>query len=475
MASDLENMASSWKLSHDGRQLAALVPFALPVREYEVTVLMYLKGEYPLLRAFVLRAVEQGIRTVSRISAFLGLDSDLVGGGVAEEIQKGNLIYVGDDSLGLTDAGFMQLGNLEEHKLERKRLDIQIDQLTGEVVSYKSVGRIQDFASLAGEFFYEVDAIVSAGDINLGRPDPDTITPERLNELSENSDSKVVEVSSLTKKNGVLKFKPAVLAVYFEDFSRSFGSELILDNKASSRHDLSVNRPGFIESLGLKIDPPSEAPTLYETLVALNVDSTSDGRQLAELARSIPRNEESGSTVQEASPANVKFEQVGLGKFLNESSQPVQLSVYDHPQILSDAFRYSKSRVFLMSPWIRKKVVTRNLLELIDQALRRGVEITIVYGFGDDAESNDETAISELCARSSKGLTFLRHESTHAKLLIVDNTTVHTSFNWLSFRGDKSRTYRMEEGVLTKSEAFASTLYAAMQSKMKIEAKPACK
>jgi hypothetical protein len=43
-----------------------------------------------------------------------------------------------------------------------------------------------------------------------------------------------------------------------------------------------------------------------------------------------------------------------------------------------------------------------------------------------------------------------RLKNTHAKILIFDQTWVATSFNWLSFRGDPSRTYRMEEGTMVR-------------------------
>jgi hypothetical protein len=41
----------------------------------------------------------------------------------------------------------------------------------------------------------------------------------------------------------------------------------------------------------------------------------------------------------------------------------------------------------------------------------------------------------------------------HAKILIHDETWISTSFNWLSFRGDSDRTYRMEEGTLVNISA----------------------
>ena len=40
--------------------------------------------------------------------------------------------------------------------------------------------------------------------------------------------------------------------------------------------------------------------------------------------------------------------------------------------------------------------------------------------------------------------------ATHEKVLIFDDTVVTGSFNWLSFKGDPNRTFRMEEGTLVQ-------------------------
>jgi RecJ-like exonuclease len=53
----------------------------------------------------------------------------------------------------------------------------------------------------------------------------------------------------------------------------------------------------------------------------------------------------------------------------------------------------------------------------------------------------------------------VRLKNTHAKVLVGDDFYVTTSFNWLSFRGDSSRRYRMEEGTLIRDRALADQAY----------------
>jgi hypothetical protein len=53
----------------------------------------------------------------------------------------------------------------------------------------------------------------------------------------------------------------------------------------------------------------------------------------------------------------------------------------------------------------------------------------------------------------------VRLPNTHAKILIYDDVYITSSFNWLSFKGDPSRTYRMEEGTLIEGAAQADRVH----------------
>ena len=53
----------------------------------------------------------------------------------------------------------------------------------------------------------------------------------------------------------------------------------------------------------------------------------------------------------------------------------------------------------------------------------------------------------------------VRLQNTHAKILIFDGLWITTSFNWLSFKGDPNRTYRMEEGTLVQIQSEVDKAY----------------
>src|SRR5690606_14931260 len=94
------------------------------------------------------------------------------------------------------------------------------------------------------------------------------------------------------------------------------------------------------------------------------------------------------------------------------------------------------------------------------EQLARNADVTIFWGFGDNSKS-DQGALRMLheAAGRSQRLAVVRVDDTHAKILVSDGYYVKTSFNWLSFRGDKSRKFRQEEGDLVNDQVLADLAY----------------
>lgn len=126
------------------------------------------------------------------------------------------------------------------------------------------------------------------------------------------------------------------------------------------------------------------------------------------------------------------------------------ISVFEHAGLLAEALDTAQTRLLIISPWVRSAVVTTDFVAKLEHRLRAGVDVTIAHGYGDDDDGSDDfalTRLKNLATRYDK-FTFARLKNTHAKILIFDGHWISTSFNWLSFRGDPERTYRMEEGTL---------------------------
>jgi phosphatidylserine/phosphatidylglycerophosphate/cardiolipin synthase-like enzyme len=151
------------------------------------------------------------------------------------------------------------------------------------------------------------------------------------------------------------------------------------------------------------------------------------------------------------------------------------IRVYEHLPLLARAFEIARSRILIISPWIRANVVDERFIGLLAAALDRGVQVTIGYGTGrrDTAERlPDRAAHDALVAltKSFKNFTFAPKGTTYARVLVVDTVfAVVTSFNWLSFKGDPNQPLKEEEGTLIEDDQSIETYFQKVKGRMQIE------
>lgn len=158
---------------------------------------------------------------------------------------------------------------------------------------------------------------------------------------------------------------------------------------------------------------------------------------------------------------------------LQEEAKRLQvrnLYVADHPPLLEDALRTAKSRLMIISPWIKRKVVDRSFVNNIEKLLSKGVKVYIGYGIKEHPTANasfqDAAAVDDLKTLSEQNPMFIfrRFGNTHAKVLIKDSEfAAVTSFNWLSFKGDPHRTFRDEQGTLLQLPELVNGKFAELE------------
>lgn len=183
--------------------------------------------------------------------------------------------------------------------------------------------------------------------------------------------------------------------------------------------------------MGLSVAEPEPRPLLEDELEVQRVDSVG----VAELVTGEPPD-----------GADVDLPAQLLADLAVRS-----VSVFEHADLLAEAVSGASKRLMIISPWVRSAVVNTDFVGQLERRLRAGVEVTIAHGYGDDDSGSDDYALKRLrnlASRFAGKFDLARLKNTHAKILIFDDSWVNTSFNWLSFRGDPSRTYRMEEGTL---------------------------
>ena len=146
------------------------------------------------------------------------------------------------------------------------------------------------------------------------------------------------------------------------------------------------------------------------------------------------------------------FEQKNIYEYsqIDNLVNGTQLSTYEHPKFFEYAFKYSKKEVIVISPWIRWEII-KEKKDDIENALKRKIEITFFYGMGkqNDLDEKSKEFFIDMQKKYSNLLKFSTNNdiNDHSKIIICDRDwMVTTSFNWTSFKGDKTREERKERG-----------------------------
>jgi phosphatidylserine/phosphatidylglycerophosphate/cardiolipin synthase-like enzyme len=190
--------------------------------------------------------------------------------------------------------------------------------------------------------------------------------------------------------------------------------------------------------------------------------------------------EESGSRAEfeslKAEVAKLQAEKLKVENELN-SLETRFLEVQEHRPLFRRSLENAKSRLLIISPWIRDSVLNRDRLEMIKALVERGTNVFIGYGLGEDdkpGRDKGDNAIGFLSqlARRHTNLHFRELGDTHAKILLVDDAyAVIGSFNWLSFEGSAKRDFREEMSFRINKREEIERLFQRYLARFTVNAK----
>lgn len=410
MTETMQNLARRFGDARPGLDLVAVEEAAVPVTVLSVDVLAQERQPLPITEEFILRFVAQGVTDPDAIAAMLGLDIVHVIDAAAAQIATDHLRRSASGELRLTTLGEAVATDMASVRPVELALPLAFDRLIWRIAPYSDAQLLEKKAAQdAGLRILpaERNARITAEDVPVAD----------FNAMLPSDDRQILRVRKATTRKH--RYLPVQMLVYADTTSGELDLALCIDDRLAVDHSLALSKIGAVERLELRYEPSVERPILDEEL------------------------EE-----QRTSPPDLTSSQEPS----TSSSLVRSVSVFEHPDLLQEALNKATDRILLISPWIRRAVVTTDFLAALERRLRAGVSVTIAHGYGDDDSGSDEDALRRLrnlAARQPK-FTFVRLRNTHAKILIFDSTWVSTSFNWLSFKGDPERTYRMEEGTIVQ-------------------------
>lgn len=416
-----------------GLQLLGVVEAAIPVTIVRVDVLAQERKDLPLLEEFILRFVQNGVTHPDELAGLLGLERQQIIDAAAELISNDNVIQKPNGTLALTELGKEAARDLASVQPVLSQLSVPFDRLLWSIQDYPRSSLIKKRAAQD-----EGRELLSAKKRSrIGLVD---LPVERFNELvdSRSDRTRGVEVLRVRKIAAQAQhlFMPAQLLVYGDPASGQVELGLCVDGDLRPEHGLELAASNAVEELGISVAKPEPRPTLEPELEQQRVSS----EQIEIMKLASPR---TGSPTPGAAVPPVQVDELLVRS----------VDVFEHPELLERALNQASQRLLIISPWVKGAVVNTNFIAALERRLRAGVEVHIGHGIGNDDSGSDEFALRKLenlANRFQSKFNLVRLRNTHAKILIFDDVWINTSFNWLSFRGDPNRTFRMEEGTLVQ-------------------------
>jgi hypothetical protein len=473
--SDPSDVAKRYAGARPGFELIHFQPVGIPFYRLGLNSLIQRPKPIGPIHEFVLRSVAAGLDQVDDVAGFLGVERTLLDITVVDLASQDLLDYrleSGHRVLRLTPLGRRSIDELVQIVPDRVELNVGFDRVTWRVNSKylrhliapreaRELGLLELPARLKKR--------LSPQDIDLDDAQRDLHT----NSSSDMEKTELISVSDVSNRRMLL---PATALVYVSEGGKDQQVALALDGRISEAHGLAFSEYQGPVSCGLIAETEShiaQAPDLppavqarrasRQEVVALEAQRSqalralSDARTATATATAGLGDRGDAEAALEASATAVRDVNRQLAELPIRSIQ-----TYEHRVLLEKATKEAASRILIISPWVRSDVVDRSFISSLEACARRGVVISIGWGINNDHDELAKRPLEQLgfLAGRYSNVTVARVGNTHAKILVWDDNLVVTSFNWLSFKGDKRRGFRQEEGTLITDSFYVETEYA---------------
>lgn len=433
------NLYKRFKDRRPGLQLLAIEDAAIPVTIVRTDVLAQERKGLPLIEEFILRFTVNGVVKIAEISSLMGLSENMTNNAASVQISANNLQYkASTKALTATPQGKEIAREMAAVKPVLRQLPVIFDRVTWKMADHSPKLAITKKDA-------EERGLILLPPAKTERIKISDITEEEFNALLKKSGRRAATIEVLTVRKispHTHKYLPVQLLVYGNPDKNEAQLAVYLDEDISTSHDLALQSTDAVAKLGITVGPPEHQPALDEDIVKLRTDQPPVGAPPAE----------------SQDPAT----DIGPADSAEPTDQVRVVGVTEHPDLLNQALLGSKTRLLIISPWVKGAIVNAKFIRHIEERLRAGATVHIAHGYGKDDSGSDERALKrlrDLAQQHPRKFTLARLTNTHAKVLIADGIWVNTSFNWLSFKGDPSRTYRMEEGTVVTIPAKVDQMY----------------
>ncbi len=397
-------------------ELVDFSPVALPMYAISLECVCAVHREFPPISLFILRAIKVGLSDTGEIAAFLGLDSSVVQASLGELVQDR---YVADSADG-TSYAVTELGmKVIEDEAEFVPLE--------ETHTVLFDGILRRPVWLGGERLLRPSELDRTSTIEIRPypgvlPDleelrlPDVVSALKAQYGQDEFDRDVLKLSRVTRRSKV--FRPAIGLAYKMKRGPEVQIGFLVDEVPHAELERvfaekgGARKMGFIKALSeigmertLRRHLGAEVAQLIPNDAELQIRrmALADARFGLDIASRRAAGDPNPVHTSGLEEARAKYEQA-MQAFQMFQARP--LSVDEISMLLEDALAGSTTRVIIAVADVWRATVTRELLSLVEEALKRGVEVRVL-----EFLRRDDNAARRRSENEAIGLARLGHYS----------------------------------------------------------------
>lgn len=475
----IEELAGHYANSMKGYKLVSYYKAAFPVYRISSELVIQRKKELGLIQEFCLKYLRVGAKNVNNLKNFLGLDEKVITSNLLalHQLDMVNYRFATQEVI-LTPKGIEVLEKNNFVVPEVIDYTFLIDGITGEYQINQSLDRVEKIRNNSHIIpFLESKPDIDVIDIKSVK---NIVNIQKRLNSSSYLDADVLAVKSIEK---IEKFYRRLNILVFMNDYGNYELQVYDVNKRNQKYEAKLM---VMLRKNFKIIPTVEFDSeMYDTSNSLidkdNIEILANEKDsLIDVIDTLERR------VEEVEKMEVNTEEDYLTKTmqidqlrkelekekLKEKAIPKLINTYEHRPILIRALNEAKKQVVIVSPWIKETATDFELRGAIQKAMERKVKVVICYGISKKIEPDVNYAVNLLKKLKEdktygKYLSLILLGNTHEKVLICDEVfTVVTSFNWLSFKGDKNRGFRQETGTYVEDFDFSKNMISNLQERI---------
>ena len=420
---------------HQHLELVAIENIAIPVTKLDIDVLGQQIDNILPTTEYLLRFIDLGINTIEGLSEALGFSESLIMDLLALEETAGNIRFSGTPiEISIRPQGRETLLTRLAETPKSTTKQVIFDNSKWQISSWP-LNNFETKSSLdkLKIIYYELDKTRKH---TIGQADLDILQINRvLEKQNRRAKFEVHHIHRVLKRR--YGFKLAKIMIFYHENGES-DFIIVIDDERSMEHESILRSVGGLESLGIDFEKVGKSET-QATLMALSSPL------------------EPSAAIEDGGP----------------------IGPYEHAPLLEEALETTSKRLLIMSPWVNERVVNAIFLGKIESLLMRNIKVVIAWGFGTDRQSEAVKsskrpleALFRLAEKYPKNFQFIKLNESHAKVLIYDDVYIATSFNWLSFMGDKRRKYRTEIGEMRTNPSVVQKRFDLMMDECTKQGRP---